>query len=214
MQKNRRMNSYAPPMGEKPVFSKLPVRLCLIGALVVFTGLLAFVWMTGSQVLYIHYWVYMAVAAVVILLLLGAAAFAICHRIRDDRARKYTGIGLGALISVMAMVVGLFCNTVSDTYYKPVVTSTSPGGESSIIVMKTVLEEGNMYTAYPLSGSFYLAGAPSEEVFSQMGVERVEWEGEYLVRVYMTDLEGKEACITVDYNKIFDLSGVDAAAGE
>ena len=207
MRNDRRLYSPAPNLNVPENFSKLPVRICLGSAIGLLMALVLFIRITGPHVLYIHYWAYMAVAAVILLLLLSAGALGAWHRVKGENARKYTAIALVCVLVVLALGAFFFCSSVATSYLVPVAYSHSPNGENSIVIMKTDMEDGSSYSAYPLSGCFFLAAATSEEVYSEMGVERVEWEGENVARVYLTDMEGKEAFITVDYTEI---SGMDA----
>lgn len=211
MHNDRRLYSPAPNLNGKETFSKLPVRICLGSGIGLLLALILFIRMTGLHVLYIHFWVYIAVASLSALLLLTAGAFGIWHRVRGEKARRYTAIALGSVVVILLVVCSLFCSIVASSYMRPVAFSHSPGGENSIVIMRTEATEGALYMAYPLSGSFYLAAATSEEVCSEMGVERVEWEGENIARVYVTNMDGKEEFITVDYTVLFDMEGSEAA---
>lgn len=212
MYNNRRLYSPMQQAKDPESFSKLPVRICLSSAVFLALALILFIRLTGAYVLYIHYWVYVAVAAVILLLLLGAGAFGVWRRVQGERARKNVAITLIIVMVILALGAFSFCSMIASSYLKPVVFSHSPSGENSIVVMRTEAERGAQYTAYPLSGSFYLAAVASEEIYSEMGVERVEWDGENVARVYMTDLDGKEAFITVDYTKFFEVDEEGAEA--
>ena len=203
MKSDRRLSHFYGPDLTAPVKkSNLPVRICLISALSLLMALLLFLMYTGSAVLYIHFWVYPAVASLIVLLLLGAGAFAIYNHFDSQKARRVSAI---ILIGVM-LLFGTFGFTLCQiaAMQKPARFYDSPGGENRIVIMLTTADQGVVVTAYPAIGNhFYVAGLESELVQSNGVISGVEWEGERLAKVKLEDIDGNDTELTVDFSILY-----------
>lgn len=205
MMRDRRLYSPAPVLkGPQAPFSKLPVRICLISALFVFLGLMLFMRYTGSAVLCVYFWIYIAAVGAIVLLLLTAGVFGICHRVRSERARRNWAIVLGGILVMLAMSLLTVCLTLSDMYQKPIGYYDSPEGKNRIVVLRTEGEKGAYYSAYPAIGdAFYVAALESDIIQSSTGIQGVKWPTETLAEVQLKDMEGNDAVISVDFSPLY-----------
>jgi len=211
MYSNRRLSPYyAPDLRSKPVKkSTLPVKICLISAAVLMFAMLGFLMYTGSAVLYVHFWVYIAAFCLLIMLLLGAGAFAVYNKCNTDRARRIAMILLIALMLLLGSVGVAFCQVAA--MQKPLGFFDSPAGENRIVIMTTTADKGVVVTAYPAIGDhFYVAALESEIIQSNGVISGVEWEGERLAKVRLEDIDGNDTELVVDFAMLY---GGEEAAG-
>lgn len=196
-------------------FSKLPVRICLSTAAGLMLALTGFVWFTGSSVVFVHFWAYLAVVSAIALLLITAGAFGIAHHISVERTRRTAGILMGSFIVMLGMAAATVCGFFAENYLKPVGFVDSPEGENRIVIMRTMAEEGDAYTAYPAIGNyFYIVLAEPDIVVSDGVIQGVEWEGERKAVVTLTDIEGNDATLTVDFEPLYGGESEEETAGE
>lgn len=208
---DRRLYSPGPEIKGPLTRNRLPIRICLVSAAVLMFALLGFIMYTGTAVLYVHFWVYTAVVCAVVLLLLGAGAFAIYNKMGSERARRIAAI---ILIGVMLMF-GTFGYTICQvmTLQKPAGFFDSPKGENRIVVMLAQTDNGVVVSAYPAIGNhFYVAAIESEHILSNGVVSGVEWEGERLAKVLMEDIDGNDVELVVDFSPLY--SGEGGATAE
>lgn len=204
MYRDRRLYSPGPDLKQPITHSTKPTKICLILALVVMFLLGAFIWFTGTAVLYIHYWVYIAVAALVVLLLVGAGAFAIYNRMNTERSRRVAAIILIGVMLMLGTSVFAICSAFASIQ-QPLGFFDSPEGENRIVVLRSETEEGTLIEAYPAVGShFYVAALPSESVITNGVVHGVEWEGERLAKVLLQDVDGNDTFVTVDFAPLYE----------
>lgn len=205
MKNDRRLSSfYGPDTTPKaPLWkSEVPGKVCLIAAAVLMVALMGLFMYTGSAVMYIHAWVYIAAVGLIVLLLLAAGGFAIYNAIRSERASKFVGLLMIAILLLAASVGFALCQVAAMR--KPVSFHDSPNGENRIVVMAMRVEQGAVVTAYPAIGNhFFVAGLESEEVLSNGVISGVEWEGERLARVRLEDAGGNETELTVDFSILY-----------
>lgn len=207
---NRRLYSPAPDLKGPLPQNRLPGRICIVSAAVLMFVLLGFVMYTGSAVLYIHFWVYPAVVCAIILLLLGAGAFAIYNKMGSERARRNAAIVLVGVMLMFGTIGYTICQITA--MQKPAGFFDSPEGENRIVVMLTQADEGVVVSAYPAIGDhFYVAAIESEHVLSNGVVSGVEWEGERLAKVLMEDIDGNDVELVVDFSVLY-AGEADAAA--
>lgn len=214
MKYDRRLYSPGPDLKGPVQFSKIPVRLCLGLAMGLMLALAGFMWFTGTSVMYVHFWAYLVVVALIILLLLAAGVFGICHRLESERTRRTAGIILGSFVIMLGMMAAMVIGFFAENYLVPVGFSDSPEGENQIVIMRTMAEEGDAYTAYPSIGrNFYIVIAEPDIVVSDGVLQGVEWEGERKAVVRLTDTEGNDAALTVDFAPLYGgETEADAAA--
>lgn len=213
MKYDRRLYSPGPTLKGPVTFSKLPVGICLGIAGGLMLALMGFVWFTGSAVMYIYFWAYLAVICVIILALLTAGVFGICHRIDSERTRRTAGIIMGSFVVMLGMFAAMVCSFFAENYMVPVGFEDSPEGENRIVIMRTLADEaGDAYTAYPAIGNhFYLVLAEPDIVVSEGVIQGVHWEGERKAIVTLTDMEGNDATLTVDFEPLYGGDGEEAA---
>ncbi len=193
----------APPMPETVLTSRTPEKICLTVAAVVTTALFGFIWYTGSAILYIHDWVYVAAVAVIVIALLGAGAFAIYRNLKTNSARKIGSMALPGLM-VMFITAALVVCVGYSTLEQPIGFYDSPEKENRIVIMKTNSEEGVLITAYPAIGDhFYVAALKSEVIHSNGVIQGVEWEGERLAKVILCDIDGNDIVLPVDFSLLY-----------
>ena len=206
---NRRLSRFYAPELSKPVKkSSVPTKVCLSLALGFMLALALFLMYTGSAVLYIHFWVYIAAALLIVMLLLGAGAFAIYNKCNSDHTRRIAAIIQGGLLLLFLSMGIAVCQVAA--LQKPAGFFDSPEGENRIVVMTTDADEGVIVTAYPAIGShFYVAGLESETVHCNGVISGVEWEGERLAKVMLEDIDGNDTELTVDFSILY--AGEDAA---
>lgn len=211
MYSDRRLSSFYGPDLKGPVKkSHLPTRVCLVSAAVLMFALLGLFMYTGMAVLYIHFWVYVAAVSLIVLLLLGAGAFAIYNRFDTDRARRIVAIILGGLMLMLATMAYALCSLFMDML-QPIGYYDSPNGENRIVIMKSAADQGSVIEAYPAIGSsFYVAALESEQVLSNGVISGVEWEGERLAKVFLEDIDGNDTVLTVDFSILY--AGEDETA--
>lgn len=215
MKYDRRLYSPGPDLKGPESFSKLPVRICLGSAFGLMLALMAFVWFTGSAVMYVHFWAYLAVVALIVLLLLTAGVFGICHRIESERTRRTAGIIIGSFVAMLGVMAIMICHFFAESYLVPVGFDESPEGENRIVIMRTIAEEGDAYTAYPAIGNhFYIVLAEPDIVVSDGVIQGVHWEGERKAVVTLTDIEGNDATLTVDFEPLYGGDTEETAPGE
>lgn len=204
MKTDRRISSfYGPDLTSTVKKSNLPTRICLISAVSLMMALLLFIMYTGSAILYIRFWVYPAVAGLILMLFLGAGAFAIYNRYDTQRARRNAAIILGGLMVMIGMMVFSVCSLFTNMW-KPVGFFDSPEAENRIVVMSSQADEGVLIEAYPAIGNhFYVAGLESEKVHSNGVISGVEWEGERLAKVLLEDIDGNDTELVVDFSILY-----------
>ena len=209
MKTDRRLSSYYNMDLTTPVKkNNLPTRICLISASALMFALLLFLMYTGSAVLYIHFWVYPAIASLIVLLLLGAGAFTIYNRMNTQRARRYAAIVLVGVMLLFAVPGFTLCQIAA--LQKPAQFYDSPNGENRIVLMLTTADEGVVVSAYPAIGNhFYVAGLESERIHSNGVISGVEWEGERMAKVQLEDIEGNDTELIVDFAVLY--AGEEAA---
>ena len=204
MYNTRRLNYPAPDLTGPYKPNRLPTRICLISAASLCLSLLLFIMYTGNLVLYVHFWAYIAVAALIVLLLLAAGAFAIRNRIKSDRARSNTTIVLFGFLIMLALIAVSVCWSLGEMYMKPVGYSDSPEGDNSIVIMKTAGEGGSYISAYPAIGKhFYVAAIESDFILSNGVIQGVDWEGDRKATVRLLDAEGNETSLVVDFSPLY-----------
>lgn len=211
MHNNRRI--FYPPVDIKlpsPRTNK-PIKICLTAAAVLLMLFVCFMLFTGSTVAYIHFWVYVAVVGLIILLLLSAALYAGYNALKGEKTRKIVGYLLVGLMVMLVTCLCSLCMTLATTYMVPVGFSDSPEGENRIVIMKSEMEEGAMYNAFPAIGNHFYVGLISNEVISKESVQGVEWQGERYVRVLLNDMEGNETAIVVDFAPLYGEEPTDPA---
>lgn len=211
MSSYRRLYAYGPDLTPKTPLrkSKLPGRICLISAVVLMFALMGLFLYTGSAVMYIHTWIYIAAVGLILLLLMAAGGFALYNAIKSDRASKFAGLFMIAVLLVVGSVVFAFCQVAAMR--KPIGFHDSPNGENRIVVMTMPVDQDVVVTAYPAIGNhFFIAGLESGEVLSNGVITGVEWEGERLAKVMMEDAEGNDTELTVDFSILY--AGETAAA--
>lgn len=202
---NRRLYSPGPTLKGPVTFSKLPVRICIISAFVLMLCLMLFIRFTGGAILYVNFWVYVAAVGAITLLLLGAGCLGIWHRVKSEQARMATAVGLGSVMIVLALVLAIFCVSLSENVQKPIGYYDSPEGNNKLVVMRTIAEEGAIYTAYPaVNEHFFFAALDSGTVQSSTGIAGVEWPQENLAQVQFKDLDGNPAVLTVDFSLFYE----------
>ncbi len=209
---DRRLYSPMPDLRNDQAPSRTPIRVCLIAASALMFALMAFIFYTGSAVLYVHFWVYIAAVFAIILLLLGAGAFAIHRRVKGEHARRNVAIVLVGVMLMLATTALAFCAAFMG-YQKPAGFFDSPNAENRIVVMTSEADGGTLVTAYPAIGNhFYVAAIECEGVLSNGVVQGVEWEGERLAKVLLEDVDGNDVEIVVDFALLY--AGESEAAAE
>ena len=204
MKNDRRISrSYGPELSQPVKKNSLPTRICLISAASLMMALMLFIMYTGSAVLYIHFWVYPAVASLIVFLLLGAGAFAIYNRCNSQKARRNAAIILIGFMLMVGVVGFTFCSLFTSMW-QPVAFFDSPNAENRIVVMRSRADEGSIIEAFPAIGNhFYVAGLESGQVQSNGVISGVEWEGERLAIVKLEDINGNDAQLTVDFSVLY-----------
>ena len=208
MKNDRRLSYYYGPEDTAPVTkNSLPTKVCLISAFSLLMALMLFLMYTGSAVLYIHFWLYPAVAGLILFLLLGAGAYAIYNHCNSSKARRTAAIiGIGFMLMVGAIVFA-FCSMFAKML-QPIGFFDSPEGENSIVIMRSQADEGELIQAYPAIGTqFYVAGLVCDGVLSNGVISGVEWEGERLAKISLEDINGNDAELTVDFSVLYDGEG-------
>lgn len=201
MMRNRRLPVPIDP--EKALTSRKPEKICLTVAAVLTAIFFLFMWFTGSAVMYVHLWVYLAAISAIVLALLAAGALAIYRNLTTDRARRNGSITLIGLM-VMFVTLAIVLCTSASIVERPVAFYDSPEQENTIVVMSTSAEQGVLITAYPAIGrNFYVAGLKSEIVHSNGIIQGVEWEGERLAKVILCDINGNDTALTVDFSLLY-----------
>lgn len=205
MYSDRRLSSfYGPELKGLVKKSHLPTRICLVSAAVLMFALLGLFMYTGMAVLYIHFWVYVAAVGLIILLLLGAGAFAIYNRFDTDRARRNAAIVLGGVMLMLATMAYAFCSLFMGML-QPIGYYNSPNGENRIVIMKSNADKGSIIQAYPAIGNhFYVAALESEMIHSNGVISGVEWDGERLAKVQLEDIDGNDTELTVDFSLLYE----------
>lgn len=189
--------------GQAEPASKLPVRICLIGAYVCLFALIALLLYTGSYVMCVHFWIYIMAVALIAIFLIGAGAFAICRRVKSERTRRISQIAAVAFLGLLVMTAGSFSYVINGMYQKPIGYFDSPEGGNRLVVMSTEGDNGKYISAYPALGNhFYVAALESEMVLSNGVVQRVEWENEQLARIVLCDIDGNDTSFTVDFSEL------------
>ena len=192
--------------------SNLPEKVCLISAVVLLCALLGFIFMTGLYVLYVHFWVYVAVISLIVMLLLSAAGFAIYHRIKGERTQRrmaivLSGLGIGVAVFLIIFTTGFSTNR------KPIQFSDSPSGENQIVIMRSTTDFGVLIEAHPsFNGKFFIPMPDTQAVHSNGVIQGVEWDGDWMARVLLCDIYGNDTVIEVDFSLIYDIPESEQSA--
>ena len=204
MSSYRRLYAYGPDLTPKKPLrkSEVPGKVCLIAAIVLMLALMGLFMYTGSAVMYIHAWVYIAVVGLIVLLLMAAGGFAIYNKIKSDQVSKTVGLLMIAVMLAASAVVFALCQVAAMR--KPIGFHDSPNGENRIVIMAMDLNQGAAITAYPALGNhFFVAALESEEILSNGIITGVEWEGERLAKVKLEDIDGNDTELTVDFSVLY-----------
>lgn len=216
--------SYVNPLEDSvPAFGPLPQRLLLIGALCVAAFLAAFIAIPGGSLLFIHFWVYIAAAAAVPVLLLASLTVALYRRIRRRTPRL---IALWSMITVtLAVVVVAFslCMTYETYGETPAAYYTAPNGSRLIVTrqanMDTVTQTEDaisydyIYTAYPMANRFFYRADKGARLETNRGIDLVEWSADSLTAtIYATDYSGAEITASVSFAEDMANDGADGNA--
>ncbi len=203
--------SYVNPIGDSaPAFGPLPQRLLLIGALCVAAFLAAFIAVPGGSLLFIHFWVYIAAAAAIPVLLLASLTLALYRRIRSRTPRLivlWTMITLMLFVCVIAFSLCMTYETYGET---PAAYYTAPNGNRLIVTrqvnMDTVQQSENsisynyIYTAYPMANKFFYRADRGARFESNRGIDLVEWSEDGLTAtIHATDYSGAEVSGLVSF---------------
>ena len=206
MANDRRMMRFPEIPDPRKQQSNLPEKVCLTAAVIVLFALLGFIWFTGLAVLYVRFWIYIAAASLIALLLLSAGAFAIYHKIKNDKTQKRMGIVLAGLVVGVAVFLIIF-TTGFSTSRVPIQYSDSPNGKNQIVIMRSNKDDGSkLIEAYPsFNRKFFIPVQGIDMVLSNGVIQGVEWEGDWLAKVLLCDVEGNDTVITVDFSLIYDI---------
>ena len=136
----RRLSYVNPLEDNAPMFGKLPQRLLLIGALCMAAFLAIFVTVPGGNLLFIHFWVYIAVAAVVPVLLLASLTVALYRRIKRRTPRLIVLWSMVTLIMTIAVVAFSLCMTYETYGETPVAYYTAPTGDRMVVTRQANMD--------------------------------------------------------------------------
>ena len=167
--------------------------------------------MCGLPVVVVGFMLFTGALADMKMLLLSAALYAGYNALKGEKTRKIVGYLLIGLMVTLVTCLCSLCMTLATTYMVPVGFSDSPEGENRIVIMKSEMEEGAMYNAFPAIGNHFYVGLISNEVISKESVQGVEWQGERYVRVLLNDMEGNETAIVVDFAPLYGEEPTDPA---
>lgn len=202
---------YSPPIDSpRPQsYSKLPQRILLLSALAVAVFLFAFVAIPGSSVLFIHFWVYLAIAALVPVLLLAALTVKLFQMIRSKWPRYITTWCMVTLILFIIVSVSSVCMVYTTYGETPVSYYTHNATGNRLVIMKyadaETLDESDgsvtyVYSAYPMINKLFYRVNHTQSVSTGTGVDYVEWsEDGSVATVFLTDVQGQQQTIEIDF---------------
>lgn len=203
--------SYVDPIGDSaPTFGRLPQRLLLVGALCMAAFLAIFVTVPGGSLLFIHFWVYIAAAAAVPVLLLASLTVAIYRKIRRRTPRLIVLWSMVTVIMAIAVVAFSLCMTYETYGETPVAYYTAPDGNRLVVTrqvnMDTVTQTEDsisysyIYSAYPMANKYFYYAAQGVRLETDRGINLVEWSDDSLTAtIYVTDYSGTEITATVSF---------------
>lgn len=210
-----------------PSFGKLPQRLLLVAAISVLIALLGFMFIPGGSILFVHYWVYLAVAAAVPVLLLASLTVALYRKIAKRILRLIVMWSLIFVILIIVSVAYSLCSVYNYYGLNPVSYYTNPDNGNRVVIMKSIdtapLETSDnptetrldaVYTAYPMVNKYFYLAYSTGNIVTNTGVDFVDWsEDGMIANVHLTDKNGEEQILDVwfDFEKLAEKLNAEAA---
>ncbi len=185
---------------EKAPPSPWPSRiLCIVAAVLMVLNIIA-TRVLGDR-LFVHFWPYVLLEILPILLLVAALYVFINQRLKNRTASKimmFVGIGIGvfALSFLISMV-----EIMSQFAGVPVAYYSSPEKTHRLVIMRSMESETDFaYSVYPMTSKYFYNADAEQRLSTNSGVDLVEWESEDVALVHMIDREEQEVVFTVDFN--------------
>lgn len=203
--------SYGNPIEDSaPAFGPLPQCLMLVGALCVAAFLAAFIAIPGGSLLFIRFWVYIAAAAAIPVLLLASLTLALYRRIRRRTPRLIALWSMITIILIIVVVAFSLCMTYETYGETPAAYYTAPNGNRLVVTrqvnMDTVTQTEDsisysyIYTAYPMANKFFYHADRGARMETNRGIDLVEWSDDSLTAtIYATDYSGTEITAAVSF---------------
>lgn len=198
-----RLGRYGPDMNNRK-YSKKPIYILLLLALLAVVAQYVFVAFSGSDGIFVYACLqYLAPMLLGTLFLLSALVVAIHHRIRKNSVRKAVTWLLAFVLMILAVVGGSTMYAMHIMEH-PIAYYTSPGGTNRIVIMNGLSERmdtPSRYNAYPMKDRYFYRPTFMEAVDAPRGIESVVWESEELARVSLTDINNVPRVITLDFTR-------------
>ena len=187
----------------------LMVRVLLIAAAVAALLVAALIFIPGQSLL-VWYWVYIAVIGLPIILLLIALAVKL-HQVIKKKLPRIIATVLASMLVIFAVTTTYsLCMLYGQIGANPASYYTNPDTGNRMVIMKAIDLENTdesdwdrayFYGAYPMRNKFLYYPMRGDIVSTRTGIDYVEWtNGGMGAAVHITDLDGKEQVLTVDFN--------------
>ncbi|MBQ8954523.1 MAG: hypothetical protein IJ048_10435 [Clostridia bacterium] len=206
---NRRLpNPYLDEHRPSP-YGKLIVRILLIAAAVavLLAGALFFL---PGETLFVWYWAYIVALGLPIVFVLAAVAVKMHASIKSKWPRIVCTAIFGMIALTAAVIIYSLCMVYAQVGINPAAYYTSPDTGNRLVIMKAVDFDNSdeetqkmvyFYGAYPMRNKYFYYPNRGDMISTNSGIDYVEWtEGGMAAAVHITDLEGVEQVIDIDFN--------------
>ena len=207
---NRRLpNPYLDEHRPSP-YGKLIVRILLIAAAVA-AILAAALFLLPGETLFVWYWVYIVALGLPAVLLLAALTMKLFSSIQSKWPRVICTALFGMTTMAAAVIIYSLCLVYAQVGMNPAAYYTNPDTGNRLVIMKAIDFDNSdeetrktvyFYGAYPMRNKFLYYPTRGDMISTNTGVDYVEWiDGGMGAQVHITDLNGAEQVLTIDFNQ-------------